>query len=285
MKMKGRITLTAIIFAWMLLARILAMAPASSKHQIETTNGTVTPTAWVYLPYISKDFSLEPAPTSTDTPTIPTHTPTATPTSTPTLTPTPTPTDAGRDLDEIVRAIPILGSERRDQWDPSCNPTFPHEHCLVYYESQALLDHGFGGSWQTTRYFRYTPSHYYLTGYYAFSEDVEPAMSPHSFAYDVANIEHSQYRVVSYTGIFTSTLYDSFTYSITIFSSPYLENVTVTKDYGSGETYQIELDVDRVSYEPAVLSYIATVYGGGYSGATRAVNDVIRLFVLSITVP
>ena len=56
-------------------------------------NGTLTPTAWMYLPYIIKVVTPMPAPTQTLSPTTTptaTSTPTATPTATSTATPTPT---------------------------------------------------------------------------------------------------------------------------------------------------------------------------------------------------
>lgn len=179
-------------------------------------------------------------------------------------------TDTGRDLDEIVRFIRILSSE--SNYTVDCGASYDY-YQYIYYTSEAWLEHGFGGSWQTRHSF-YPPG-LRLSRYYVLAEDAEPVTSPHSFAHDLSQITYSpNNKVVSYTGTFTSTLYASFTYSITIPSYPYLESATVHKDYGEGETYRIELEITRDLSKPKVLSYMATVYGGSYQGITRTITNV-----------
>ena len=65
-----------------------------------SSQGTLTPTAFVYLPYVARQ-----CPPVTDTPT-PTATPTNTPTPTPTVTPTPTPTPVSCHLNVRIDVIP-----------------------------------------------------------------------------------------------------------------------------------------------------------------------------------
>jgi len=98
--MKERRISVVVGFILVLLAGIPAVALGTRTYQVEVTDSTLTPTAWVYLPQIGKNSA--PAPTPTLTPTLatpadtltptPTHTPTVTPTGTPTATPTSTPT-------------------------------------------------------------------------------------------------------------------------------------------------------------------------------------------------
>lgn len=88
----------AISFA-LVLPRVLLPVSSASALLLQ---GTLTPTAFVYLPYVAKQYlplTATPTATSTHTPTAtptvtstytPTATPTATPTSTPTVTATPT---------------------------------------------------------------------------------------------------------------------------------------------------------------------------------------------------
>lgn len=61
---------------------VLIAAWSSTTYGAVLANGTLTPTAWVYLPYVSKEEPPTPTPTSTPTPT-PTPTNTPTPTQTP----------------------------------------------------------------------------------------------------------------------------------------------------------------------------------------------------------
>lgn len=176
----------------------------------------------------------------------------------------------GRNLDEIVRAIRILTSVGDFTLD--CGASYEYYN-YIYYTSEAWLDHQLGGTWRS--YDHFYPPGLRLSSYYVLVNDVESAGSPHSFAHDLSGIGYNQFHhVVSYTGAFTSTLYDSFTYSITILSSPYLETATVHKDYGSGETYRIDLDITRDLAKPRILSYVATVYGPSYQGVTATVTGV-----------
>lgn len=78
MSQASRRTCAIVSGAVFVMAYILSASSGGFTYEALTASGTLTPTVWVYLPYISEQ---EP----------PTSTPTATPTSTPTTTLTPTP--------------------------------------------------------------------------------------------------------------------------------------------------------------------------------------------------
>jgi hypothetical protein len=52
------------------------------------------------------------------------------------------------------------------------------------------------------------------------------------------------------------------------------DSATVIKDYGAGETYRIELDIDTYMIWPIAEGYTATVYGGGYTGESQVIEDL-----------
>jgi hypothetical protein len=99
--MKPAFRWTIAVVAGIVFVITCAQMAASSSvtYGAVAANGTVTPTVWVYLPYISREEPPTATPTSTPTPTetstptpTPTETSTPTPTQTATSTPTPTPT-------------------------------------------------------------------------------------------------------------------------------------------------------------------------------------------------
>lgn len=182
----------------------------------------------------------------------------------------------GRDLDEIVRGILFLVAEYQSSPLPGvCDPSISGPHWL-YYQSDAWLDHGI--SIPYTEIHSFYPNYALVQRYSVLVRASDPAVSPHSFRHDVQGLPVFG-LFENYTGTYTSTLYDSFTYSVTLTYTNVLrgelDSATIIKDYGNGETYQIELDnIERYLSHPLVEGYIATVYGGGYSGATQTVNDV-----------
>jgi hypothetical protein len=93
--MKPAFRWTIAVVAGIVFVITCAQMAASSSvtYGAVAANGTVTPTVWVYLPYISREEPPTATPASTPTPTpteTSTPTPTPTETSTPTATPTPT---------------------------------------------------------------------------------------------------------------------------------------------------------------------------------------------------
>jgi hypothetical protein len=91
-KQVGRRTGTIVLGTVFVMVCILIAGSGGCTYETLTTNETLTPTAWAYLPYISKQEPPTSTPTATPTSTsTPTSTPTATPTPTPTATQTPTP--------------------------------------------------------------------------------------------------------------------------------------------------------------------------------------------------
>jgi hypothetical protein len=86
---------------------VLIAASSNATYGAVLANETLTPTAWVYLPYISREEPPTPTPTPTSAPTL-------TPTSTPTSIPTPTPTTAPEVIVLSSSAfVPYSGS---DSW-------------------------------------------------------------------------------------------------------------------------------------------------------------------------
>jgi len=84
MKQTDRWTITIVAGVASVMICVLMAASSSITYEAVLANGTLTPTPWVYLPYISRQESPTPTPTLTPTPTV-------TPTNTPTSTQTPLP--------------------------------------------------------------------------------------------------------------------------------------------------------------------------------------------------
>jgi plastocyanin len=177
----------------------------------------------------------------------------------------------GRNLDEIVRGIRILASVQ-DLMSACPTQPWPAPY-YAYYESEAFLDHGFGNSFRTYYTWQLNGADRVI-GYRALVEDYEVTGSPDSFQHHLQGIWPAG-NTTHYTGTFTSTLYTPFTYSVAIsYSGLMPAGFTVVKDYGNGETYRIELtDIEYwQSLRTSIKSYVATVYGGIYSGITQTVT-------------
>jgi plastocyanin len=177
----------------------------------------------------------------------------------------------GRNLDEIVRGIRILASVQDMMSTCPTQPWSPPYY--AYYASEAFLDHGFGDSYQTLVSLQLNGAGRVI-GYRALVKDAEPAGSPDSFQHQLQGIRTAG-NTTHYTGTFTSTLYAPFTYTVAISYSGMMPNhFTVVKDYGNSEVYQIELaDIEYwATLRSSIKRYVATVYGGIYSGITQTVT-------------
>lgn len=183
------------------------------------------------------------------------------------------PPGQGRNLNEIARGIRILASVQDIEGTCPSKP-WPSPY-WAYYESEAFLDHGFGNSFLTSHHLELNGANRVI-GYRAQVKDDESPGSPHSFQHHLQGIALAG-NDTYYTSTFTSTLFASFAYSVTLsYSGLRPVHFTVIKDYGNGETYRIEL-ANIEYWDPLranIKSYVATVYGGVYSGTTQTVNGI-----------
>jgi len=119
-KRTARWTVVIVATIVSLITCILITISSSFTYGSVAANGTLTPTAWVYLPYVSR---MEPPPTPT---------PTLTPTSTPTPTPSATPVlPVGASIYFDVWKVTITGAERVDHLEGDSGSVYPSQIFVI----------------------------------------------------------------------------------------------------------------------------------------------------------
>jgi len=138
MRQGGRRAAAIIVAAVSVVICILMGSSGGFAYGAAPANGTLTPTAWVYLPYISRHNA--PTPTPTFTPAL---------TSTPTNTPTPTATTIAAGVDilpnhssyvDSIDYLHIVGKVRNNTAD---HLRFVKITANIFNSSGQLLDTGF----------------------------------------------------------------------------------------------------------------------------------------------
>ncbi|MBN1888786.1 MAG: lamin tail domain-containing protein [Thermoflexales bacterium] len=120
------VTMLVLSAAALILAGLLLLSPTPSPSAT-AADGTWTPTAWVYLPYICAQKLPTPTPTVT-----PSSTPTATPT--PSFTPSPTPSSTATTppASPTPTLPPPSFNNCQEGPDPSAAANFPVRIVTVY---------------------------------------------------------------------------------------------------------------------------------------------------------